>query len=105
MTEAERIDFLVKVMENNNGAAFAKRLGVSPAVVSRMRKGEIGIRLRINDILEEYPAINRDWLVTGEGYPGDLTVDLVKAHYEEKIKRNEKMIDYLLSKLEQLEQK
>lgn len=103
MTEAERIDFLVKVMENGNGASFAKRLGISSAVVSRMRKGEIGIRLRINDILAEYPAVNRSWLETGEGYPGDLTVDLVKAHYEAKIRRNEVIIDHLTRRIDDLE--
>ena len=47
--------------------------------------------------------MNRSWLETGEGYPGDLTVDLVKAHYEDKIKRNERVIDNLIGRIEELE--
>lgn len=103
MTESERINFLIRAMENGNGAAFAKKIGVSTAMVSRIRNGEVGIRLRVNDILREYPAVNREWLETGVGYPGDLTVDLVKAHYEDKIKRNENLIDYLMNRVKELE--
>lgn len=99
MTEAERIDFLIKVLESGNAADFAERIGVSRATANRMRQGKVGIRLRINDILFAYPAINREWLESGEGYPGDLTIDLVKAHYEAKLKRQEVIIDHLLKTL------
>ena len=105
MTEAERIEFIIKVLESGNAAEFAKRIGVSKATAVRMRTGTVGIRLRINDILSAYPAINRTWLETGEGYPGDLTVDLVKAHYEQKLKRNEVIIDHLTRRIDELERR
>ncbi|MBQ3022903.1 MAG: hypothetical protein IJD91_06255 [Clostridia bacterium] len=105
MTEAERIEFIIKVLESGNAAEFAKRIGVSKATAVRMRTGTVGIRLRINDILSAYPAINRTWLETGEGYPGDLTVDLVKSHYEQKLKRNEVIIDHLTRRIDELERR
>ena len=105
MTEAQRIDFIINALEGGNGAAFAHRIGVSTASASKMRRGLFSIRLKVDAILRAYPAINRTWLETGEGYPGDLTVGLVKAYYEEKIQRSEKMIDHLMRRIEELETK
>jgi hypothetical protein len=103
MTESERIAFLIKALEGGNGASFAKRIGVDPPTVSRMNKGKVGIRTHTDKILNSYPAVNRDWLETGEGYPGDLTVDLVKAHYQARINKNEMIIDHLIKRLNELE--
>ena len=100
MTEAERIDYLIRVLESNSAKDFAKKIGASQTVVTRIRQGQIGIRLKINAILSAYPAVNREWLETGEGYPGDLTVDLVKARYEAKLNRANAVIDQLLKQLE-----
>ncbi len=103
MTEAQRIDYLISVLENGVGSEFAKRIGVSHAAVSKMRNGIFGISKKIDAIIKAYPSVNREWLETGEGYPGDLTIDLVKAHYERKLKRNEQVIDQLLKKLKEYE--
>ena len=103
MTEAQRIDYLISVLENGVGAEFAKRIGVSHAAVSKMRNGIFGISKKIDVIIKAYPSVNREWLETGEGYPGDLTIDLVKAHYERKIKRQEEIIDQLIRKLNEME--
>ena len=102
MSEAERIEYLIKTLESGNATEFARKIGAGKHVVTRMRKGTTGIRLRINDIIAAYPAISRDWLETGKGYPGDLTIDLVKAHYETKLKRAEAVIDNLLKQVDQL---
>ena len=103
MTEAERIDYLINIFEGGNAAEFGRRIGVSKITAHKMRKGVIGFRLHVNRILEEYPAVNREWLTTGEGYPGDLTVDLVKAHYERKLQRADSIIDHLTRRLDELE--
>lgn len=103
MTESDRIEFLIKALEGGNGASFAKRIGVDPPTVSKMKKGRIGIRLHTDKILNSYPAVNRDRLESGEGYPGDLTVDLVKAHYQARINKNEMIIDHLIKRLNDLE--
>lgn len=105
MTEAERIDYIIRHLEFGSSSDFARKIGLSRATIAKMRRGEIGIRLNIGRILEEYPQINRTWLETGEGYPGDLSVDLVRERYEEKIRRNERIIDHLTRRIEELEDK
>lgn len=102
MTEAERIEFIISSLEGGNGERFAKKIGKSTATVSRMRHGILS-GLNIAAILETYPQINREWLETGEGYPGDLTVALVKERYLEKIKLNEKVIDTLVNRINELQ--
>ncbi len=103
MTEAERIDYLISTLEHGSGPTFAKKVGISNAAVSRMRNGDYSIRLKIDAIINAYPAVNREWLETGEGYPGNLTIDLVKAHYEKKIRQNERIIDNLIARINELE--
>lgn len=105
MTESERIEFIVQALESGNGAAFGKKIGVSPATVSKMRKGQVGFRLNKEGILAAYPNIRREWLETGEGYPGDLTVDLVRSHYEAKIAKCDMIIDHLMRRIEDLEKR
>lgn len=105
MTEPERLNFLIKNLESGSGQKFAQRVGMSTTALYRMRKGDYSIRLKIDDITATYPAINRHWLETGEGYPGDLSADLVKSHLEKKIKRQEEIIDKLLSRIDDLEKR
>lgn len=103
MTEPERLNLLISVLEGNNAAEFARKIGVQESAVSRMRAGRYGMKKKINSIIAAYPAVNRNWLETGEGYPGDLTTELVKSHYEKKIKRQEEVIDQLISRISELE--
>lgn len=105
MTEAERIDFLIKHLEGGNGAAFGKKIGATVPTISKMRRGIIGYSRRINDIIAAYPSVNRQWLETGEGYPGDISVDFVKSVYEEKINRCDRVIDQLSRYINELEER
>jgi hypothetical protein len=103
MTEAERISLLIRHLAGGNIAEFARKIGASKPSVWRMQKGQVGIRLKTEAILEAFPQIDREWLVTGEGYPGDLSVNLVREHYERRIKTNERIIDNLIKRIEDLE--
>lgn len=103
MTEAERITFLIDNLAGGNGEAFAKKIGKSKAAVSRMKRGLTGIRLTIDAIIEAYPAVNREWLETGEGDPGDLSVALVKNRLQKKITQNEMIIEKLINRINELE--
>lgn len=105
MTEAERIEFIIKTLESGNASAFGNKIGVGAATASKMRLGKVGFRLRVDEILKAYPQIRREWLETGEGYPGDLTVDLVRSHYEAKINKCEMIIDHLMKRIDELEKK
>ena len=107
MTEAERIDFLIKVLEGNNASEFAKKIGTNKSIVSRIRNPKYPNRLKpyISRILESYPSVNREWLETGEGYPGDLTIALVREHYEAKLRRSDIIIDHLTRRIDELEKR
>lgn len=103
MTEAERINLLINTLEGGVSASFARKIGLSTAHVSKLKNGLYPIGKHINAILKAYPAINKSWLETGEGYAGDLTVELVKAQYEQKLKRSDAIIDNLCKRIEELE--
>ena len=97
MNESERIEFLITHLAHGNANRFADRTGISKANVSKLKNGEVKIKRSIAKILEAYPQVNRQWLETGVGYPGDISIELVKNHYEEKIKRLENIIDRLIA--------
>lgn len=97
MTESERIEYLITHLAHGNANRFADRTGMCKANVSKLKSGEIKIKRSIPKILEAYPQVNRLWLETGEGYPGDISISHVKAHHEEKIKRLESIIDKLIA--------
>lgn len=103
MTEAERIDFLVQHLAGNNASEFARSIGKSKALITKIRKGDQSIRLCIEPILKAHPQVNRQWLETGEGYPGDVSVDQVRSFYMVKMARYESIIDQLTKRLEELE--
>ena len=105
MTEAERITLLVNLLEGGNASEFARKIGISKASASKLKSGVVSIRLHINSILAVYPDVDRTWLETGEGHPGDLTPDLVKARYEERLRRADRIIDNLTKRIDELEQK
>lgn len=103
MTESERINLLIKCLAGGNAAEFARAIGTSTPVVSLMRKGSVGIRLQVDKICKAYPCVDRSWLETGEGYPGDISVEYVKAHYSAQIRRCEMIIDHLCRRINELE--
>jgi phage repressor protein C with HTH and peptisase S24 domain len=103
MTEIERINFLIKTISNGKAADFARAINLRPSTLSRIRSGELSPRYKFEEILKAYPEVNRMWLETGEGYPGDLTTQLVKEHYEAKLRRADMVIDHLMRKIDMLE--
>lgn len=105
MTESERINFLIDAVANGNSIEFGKRLGLVKSTVAKLRSDKYPNSLNgyVSRIIEAYPSVNRMWLTTGEGYPGDLTVDLMKARYEDKLRRADRVIDHLTKRIEELE--
>ena len=103
MNEIERINFLIKTVGNNKAIEFANKTGILASTVCKIRKGTYGLSSYIGNIIDAYPQVNRHWLETGEGYPGDLTTQLVKEHYEAKLRRADLVIDRLLQRVEELE--
>jgi len=105
MTESDRIKFLIKHLAGGNASNFAKRVGIEKGNLSKITTGKNSARLVNIKILDAYPQVNREWLETGEGYPGDITVELVKAHFQEKIDKADKVIDHLMRRIDDLEKR
>ena len=69
MTEAQRIDYLVSVLEGGNAKAFAEKAGINQQAVTNLRQGRYRIDRFVAKILAAYPDVDDKWLVTGEGEP------------------------------------
>lgn len=100
MTPGERVDLLVRTLSGNNAKMFSERTGISPSILSRIRSGELKFTKRVDAILTAYPAVNRQWLETGEGYPGDIDVDMTRNHYLGIIEKRDKLIETLRREIE-----
>ena len=92
MSEAERAKFLVDHCTNGSSAEFAKTLNIEPSRLSRILHGKLRLNKLFDKIIMLYPQVNPQWLRTGEGYPGDLSVELVKQKYEKIIGEKDALI-------------
>ena len=101
MTEAERIDFLIKVLEGDNARRFAEKTGINPTSLCKARKGTYRVRRFVERICAAYPEVNRRWLVTGEGDSGLEFGAKTPLEYEAEIARLYLLIDTLTTELRQ----
>lgn len=101
MTEPERIQYLIDRLCGGSAINFATSIGIDKFRLSRIVHGKSRITKLVNIILETYPDINAEWLKTGEGYPGDLSIADVKAKYEKIIAEKDDMIRTLRRVIEE----
>lgn len=67
LPENERIDLLVSLLEDGNGAAFARKIGCDKSRVTEMRKGTRAIGSYCDRIAEAYPALaHTNFLISGD---------------------------------------
>lgn len=103
MTPQERLAKVVRLCFGNDASIMADSIGVCPSTVCRLMKGEKKLtRYYVERICRAFPRINPEWLLTGEGYEGDIDIDAVIAKYEnllalkdEEIERYKRIIDRL----------
>lgn len=95
MTEQERIDYLVKVLEGNNAKRFSDKTGIATASLSKMRNGKMRIWGQVEKICAAYPNVNPQWLINGDGNSGVDPVLKTKQDYEEEIVRLKRLVDTL----------
>ena len=100
MTEPERLDYLIKTLESGIAARFAERTGMTLPKVSRIRSGELRLNKQYDTIMKAYPMVNREWLETGVGYPGDLTVELVRDRLMKVVEDRDRVIKTLAKEIE-----
>lgn len=99
MTEIERLDYIIDNLEGGNAAEFARKTGIIKSTICRMRSGQLRLASKINIICKTYPAINRHWLETGEGYCGDLNVVIVREQMKRVVKEKDEIIQALTEEL------
>ena len=102
MNDSEKLEYLIKHLEGGNMKAFSRKTGITYTTLSRIRSGEFRIASRTEKILEAYPEINRNWLLTGKGYCGDLSAKAVRDHYDRIIGEKDQIIGKLVSEIEML---
>lgn len=97
MTPQERIDYLIKILEGNNAREFADKCGIPPASLSRIRNGRAEPVAYYTRILAAYPAVRREWLVSGRGEA--LTerarrdrIEMQLARIEKKMEKVEELV-------------
>lgn len=101
MTESERIDYLVKVLEGDNARRFADKAGINPATLSKIRKGTFHVARFADRICSAYPNVNKEWLVVGIGDSGVSVRTKTPEDYEREIKRLNDIIDVLTLQVRQ----
>ena len=91
LPEHERIDLLVSLLEDGNGAAFARKIGCDKSRVTEMRKGTRGIGAYVDRILEAYPVLARtNFLISGD--IGDFPLVALVSYFVRENARLRSMI-------------
>ena len=92
MTEAQRAQYLIDHCARGSAATFAEAIGIDRPRMSRIVHGHLRLSGLYEAILTAYPAVNAQWLRTGSGYPGDLSIELVRQRYEKVIEEKDALI-------------
>lgn len=83
-----------------NQVEFSQKTGLLESTVSRIRSGQLKLSEdRIQSICSAYPSINAQFLRDGISYPGDISVEVVKAKMETEITKRDNLIDSLQNQL------
>ena len=92
MTEAERAQYLIDHCCGGSAVNFAKSINIDKTRLSKIVHGQLRFAGLYDAVLKAWPDVNPVWLRTGEGYPGDLSVELVKARYEKILAEKDALI-------------
>ena len=99
MTESERLEFLIKQLEGGNAAEFARKTGIIKSTICRIRSGQLRLKSKVDTIIRTYPCVERHWLETGEGYCGDLSVEVVRNQLKQIVAEKDSIIKALTDEL------
>lgn len=100
MTDAERIDYLIKSLEGDNARRFADRTGIRTDTLSRARNGIGRPSVCFQKILDAYPQVRRNWLLKDEGEP--FSGEEEKSLLLRKVEALEKEVKRLTKALNQI---
>jgi len=98
----ERLDLIANALFKSRMSELGQAAGIDKTAVSRIRSGQLGLTpYYIDKIMSVSPGINRSWLETGEGYPGDISVQLVREKYESLLSVRDETIRTLTAQVSQ----
>lgn len=96
----ERLQFVMDNCARGNQVEFCQKTGLLASTVSRVRSGQLKLSEdRIQSICKAYPDINPQFLRDGISYPGDISIEVVKARLQDEIKKRDNLIDLLQNQL------
>lgn len=98
MNDAERVSYLVDILEGGNARAFSEKTSISEQSVSCLRHGKYKLNRFLMRIATAYPDVNIHWLSSGEGEPlrsvSEKGVVLMKLEsLEREVRRLSKVIE------------
>lgn len=99
MTEGERLEFLITHLTAGNLTEFSRRTGIIKSTLSRIKSGQLRLRGKVDAIITAYPMVERKWLETGEGYCGDLSVEVVRNQMKRIVAEKDSIIKALTDEL------
>lgn len=101
MTEAQRAQYLIDNCTGGSAVDFARAIGTDKTRISKIVHGQLRLRGLFDAIIKAYPEVNPVWLQTGTGYPGDLSVTLVRTKYERILAEKDALIRTLQKVIEE----
>lgn len=99
MTEGERLDFIIRHLEGGNASEFARKTGIIKSTICRIKSGQLRLLGKADAIIRAYPMVERHWLETGEGYCGDLSVEIVRNQMKRVVAEKDSIIKALTDEL------
>ena len=92
MTEAERAQLLIDRCCGGSAVNFATSIHIDKTRLSKIVHGQLKLSGLFDVIIATYPEVNPQWLRTGTGYPGDLSVQMVRERYERILAEKDSLI-------------
>lgn len=98
MTDGQRVKYIVDNLCGGNQARFAKCTGIEKTIVNKLVHDtgiSSGTRLTdtyIKRITEAFPEVNENWLRSGSGEPGDISLEAIRVKYLSIIKEKDETI-------------
>ena len=95
VTPGKRLSHLIDKILKIRPIRFVEQIGINPTYLSQMRNGHKPFTTSVAyKISLEYPQVNADWILTGEGEPMKITDSNHPTHAESLPQVNEPPADY-----------
>ena len=99
--QAERLDIIIRKCAGGRARNLALATGIIDSTISKMCSGVKRLTPYYADkICAAYPALNRDFVESGVGLPGEIDIEYTRAKYLSIIAEKDRQIRLLEKQLE-----